>query len=118
MMLTPHFALDEFIVSQEAARRGIDNTPPAEVVDRLRHTAVGLEGVRIRLGAPIHISSGYRCSELNAAVGGAATSDHLTGDAADFICPGFGSPATIVGCVRVQRLPHLFLCVLSLLKTV
>lgn len=96
MHLSSHFTLEEFVVSQEAARRGIDNTPPPEVIRRLQRTAEGLEAVRIRLGAaPIIITSGYRSPDLNRAVGGASNSQHLTGDAADFICPRFGSAEVV-----------------------
>lgn len=38
------------------------------------------------VGRPIVISSGYRCPELNKAVGGVATSQHLKGEAADIVC--------------------------------
>ena len=71
MRLSPHFTLAEFVTSQEAARRSIDNTPAPDVVERLRRTAAGLEAVRIRLGgAPIIVTSGYRSSQLNDAIGG------------------------------------------------
>ena len=36
---------------------------------------------------PITITSGYRCQEHNASVGGAPLSQHLTGRAADIACP-------------------------------
>lgn len=100
MRLSPHFTLEELTVSQTAARRGIDNTPPADVIERLKRTALGLEAVRIRLAAPIIISSGYRCPELNAAVGSKPGSQHTTGEAVDFVCPGFGSPATVVSALQ------------------
>lgn len=100
MNLSPHFTLAEMTVSETAARRGIDNDPPPDVVERLKHTALGLEAVRTRLGAPIVVSSGYRSPALNAAIGGAQNSDHTRGDAADFICPGFGAPSTIVSALK------------------
>lgn len=104
MNLSPHFTLAEMTISETAARRGIDNTPPPEVIERLKHTAMGLEAVRIRLGAPIIISSGYRSQELERALKGKgptwiSTSDHVNGDAADFICPGFGGPGTVVSAL-------------------
>lgn len=100
MNLSPHFTLAELTVSETAARRGMDNDPPPEVIERLKHTALGLEAVRIRLGTPIIVSSGYRSPELNVAVGGSKNSDHTRGDAADFICPGFGAPSTIVSVLK------------------
>lgn len=99
MNLSSHFTLDELVASQEAARAGIDNTPPADVVERLKHTALGLEAVRIRLGVPVVVSSGFRCLTLNRRLGSADTSDHVKGDAADFIAPRFGSSSTIVSAL-------------------
>jgi len=56
--LTTNFDLSEFVTSQTAARLGIDNDPPPEVVENLYLLAMALEDVRERLGAPIVISSG------------------------------------------------------------
>ena len=101
MNLSPHFTLAEFVVSDTAARRGIDNDPPAELLHALKRTAQGLEAVRVRLGgAPIIISSGYRCPALNAAVGGQPSSQHTRGEAADFIAPRFGSPTEVAATLR------------------
>jgi len=101
MKLSSHFTLEEMVASQEAARHGIDNTPPADVVDRLRKTCQGLEAVRIVLGcAPIVVSSGFRCLELNRRLGSKDTSQHRTGEAADFICPGFGGPTVVAYALR------------------
>lgn len=86
MQLTTHFSLEEFCRSSLAERRGIDNKPPSLVVGRLRVVAEGLEKIRDVLpvfNIPILIDSGYRCPELNAAVGGAKTSAHVEGWAAD-----------------------------------
>jgi hypothetical protein len=96
MRLTPHFDLSEFTTSQTASRKGLDNTPPPEVVARLQDvTAPGLERVRSILGKPLLISSGYRSPAVNKAVGGSKTSAHMFGYAADFICPGFGTPLDV-----------------------
>lgn len=95
--LSTHFTLSELTDSQTAARQGIDNTPDAQTLERLKLTCYGLEEVRKELGEkPILISSGYRSAALNAAVGGAAGSQHLLGQAVDFTCPTFGTPAEIV----------------------
>lgn len=96
MQLSPHFSLEELVATQH---RGIDNTAPADVVSRLTRTAQGLESARTRLGVPVIISSGYRCPALNEAVGGQPNSQHLVGEAADFIAPAFGSPSTIVSAL-------------------
>lgn len=91
-MLTRHFSLEEFTSSTVAANKGIDNAPPPNVLQNLRLMAQRLETVRSLLVQPIVITSGYRSQRLNAAVGGAPTSAHLTGWAADFVAPKFGSP--------------------------
>lgn len=39
--------------------------------------------IRRRLGVPVYVNSGVRCAQHNAAVGGAANSNHLYGKAAD-----------------------------------
>ena len=96
MKLSTHFSLSEFTASQTAARLGIDNTPPPEVIENLKRVAEWLEGVRVLLGVPIFISSGYRCLALNRKVGSKDTSQHLTGEAVDFTAPAFGSPRHII----------------------
>lgn len=100
MNLSPHFTLDELIATQH---RGIDNDPPLGVANNLKRTAMLLEAVRLRLGAPIIVSSGYRSPALNKAVGGQPASQHLTGQAVDFICPGFGSPTTVASALQDCR---------------
>lgn len=100
MNLSPHFTLDEFCTSQTAARLGISNDPPLEVVANLKRTAQGLERVRAVLNNnAIHINSGYRSLKVNAAVGSKATSQHVTGEAADFICPTWGTPDKIMWAI-------------------
>ena len=90
MMLTDNFSLGEFLVSQTAARHGIDMTPPQSVIDNLRHLCVTvLQPLRGELGDPIRISSGYRPPELNDIIGGSKTSAHRFGRAADFNVKGY-----------------------------
>jgi hypothetical protein len=104
MMLSPNFSLDELTASDTATRLGIDNTPPADVLETLKHTCTGLEAVRVLLGAPLHISSGYRSLALNAAVKGQANSQHCKGEAADFTAPQFGTPEQIVARIVSSQL--------------
>lgn len=91
MRLTTHFSLHELCRSSTAQARGIDNTPPPELLPRLVLLAEMLERIRATVACPVLVSSGYRCAELNAAVGGASTSDHPQGHAADITAPAFGS---------------------------
>ena len=104
--LSRHFTLAGLTRSLTARRQGIDNTPPPELLPNLRLLARGLDEVRRLLGHRLRITSGYRCPELNAAVGGARTSQHCAGLAADFECPAFGTPLEIV--VAIQRSPIAF----------
>lgn len=93
MQLSSHFTLESMVASPIAARRGIDNTPSSLVIAQLTATCAQMEKVRALLGnKPIYVSSGYRCAELNLAVGGAPTSAHVSGNAVDFTCPDFGTP--------------------------
>jgi zinc D-Ala-D-Ala carboxypeptidase len=101
--LSTHFTLEEFVTSQTAARKGIDNTPSAEIITQLRATAELLERVRTILGGvAVIISSGYRSPALNAIVGGVASSAHLVGRAADILVPSFGTPLEV--CRAIE--PH------------
>lgn len=96
MRISAHFTLAEFTVSQTASRLGIDNAPTPEALENLKYVAQGLEGVRILLGVPIVISSGYRCLALNRAIGSKDSSQHTLGQAVDFEAPGYGPPRIVM----------------------
>lgn len=79
-----YFTIKELTKSSTAEAKGIDNTPTPEVERNLTALVENvLDGVRAIYGKPITVNSGYRCPELNKAVGGSATSDHVKGFAAD-----------------------------------
>lgn len=81
-----YFSLQELIRSNTAERLGIDNTPDAVVVEHLETLVERLlDPLREAFGRPIIVTSGYRCPELNKAVGGSPTSAHLQGYAADLV---------------------------------
>ena len=78
------FALKEFVKSNTAARLGINNNPSEDVKKNIELLVEKiLDPLRERFGKPIIVTSGYRCKELNKAVGGAAKSQHMSGEAAD-----------------------------------
>lgn len=78
------FTIDELIASNTAKYKGIDNTPSEEVKENLYMLIKDvLDPTRLKYGSYIKVNSGYRSSELNKALGGAASSQHLTGQAAD-----------------------------------
>ena len=93
--LSDHFTLAELTFSATAARKGLSNVPPPEIVDQLTLTADRMEKVRDLLGHPVRVLSGYRSPAVNKAVGGSPSSAHRTGHAVDFICPGFGTSAQV-----------------------
>ncbi len=86
--LSPHFKLSEFTRSLTATARGINNEPSLVSVSNLQYLCEKvLEPLRAFANRPIFISSGYRCLELNKAVGGVSASNHLGGCAADISIP-------------------------------
>ncbi|MEG1635129.1 MAG: D-Ala-D-Ala carboxypeptidase family metallohydrolase [Rikenellaceae bacterium] len=100
--LTTNFDLSEFIESEVAKEKHIDNTPPSEVRCNLRHLAVNLlQPLRDRFHRQMPINSGYRCPELNKAVGGVQTSQHQKGEAADVGC---SDPKLLLTVLKNSRL--------------
>ena len=84
LLNTQYFKSSEIIYSYKAEQLEIDNTPTDDVViANLNYTLQRLNTIREMYGHPIIISSGYRCEELNKAVGGVKDSKHKTGLAFD-----------------------------------
>ncbi len=79
-----YFTIGELTRSATATARGIDNTPDAAAVNNL-HLLIAnvLDPLRQAWGKPVIVTSGYRCRQLNKAVGGSRTSHHMKGMAAD-----------------------------------
>lgn len=95
MKLTPNFTLEELTQSEMAERKGLDNTPNADVKANLVRLAKFLEEIRRVLGRPIMVNSAYRSPEVNTAIGSKPTSQHCIGCAADIKVPGL-TPDNIV----------------------
>ena len=92
MILTKHFKLEEMIFSEYAIRNNIDNTPSQDIIDALRDTCMKvIEPLRIGIGKPIKITSGYRSKELNKLIGGSKTSQHCLGQAVDIQVQGIST---------------------------
>lgn len=81
MDLTENFTLEELTETRHG-----ENTPTAEHIENLRLLAIKvLQPLRDAVGK-VHVSSGYRSERVNKIVGGATTSQHCKGEAADVIC--------------------------------
>lgn len=79
-----YFTIRELTDSATAQKRGIDNNPNATQLSALTALVNNvLDPLREKFGRPIIVNSGFRCPELNRAVGGAVISQHLSGEAAD-----------------------------------
>ena len=79
-----YFTITELTKSATAMRLGIDNTADASIRANLTALVENvLDPLRVRWGMPIIVTSGYRSTALNKAVGGAASSQHTKGMAAD-----------------------------------
>lgn len=100
--ISKYFTWGEVLFSQTASRKGIDNTPTPEVQEVLKVTARRMDEVRELLGHPVHVNSWYRSPKLNAAVGGSGKSQHMKGEAVDWTCSGFGSPAECAEAVMAS----------------
>ena len=84
-----HFTIEEMYASDTAKRLGIDNKPTTQKMINLVYLcAFVLEPLRVAMGEPIKIGSGYRCEKLNKTVGGVYNSQHLKGQAADLCIDG------------------------------
>lgn len=93
--LTPHFSTTELVC------RHCGRAPSLEALTRLAEFG---ERLRHPLGdAPMHITSGYRCPEHNAAVGGATDSQHIHCKALDFVVRGLTVRETWRLCRELQK---------------
>jgi len=89
MKISEHLDLSEVTRSDSAKRAGVSNQPTPEHIENFKKLAENVfEKVRNHFGVPIRISSGYRSKELNAKIGGSATSQHCTGEAIDIDMDG------------------------------
>ena len=80
MKLTEHFDLSEMIHTNT----GLLNVPNAIETENLKQLCVNvLEPLRVLFGQPIKVNSGFRSKSVNTKIKGAATSQHMKGEAAD-----------------------------------
>lgn len=104
-----YFTIEELCSSATAKRKGINNTPDESVKKNLTLLIEKiLDPLREAWGAPIIVTSGYRCGKLNRAVGGAAKSQHLLGQAADIrtISDKPSENKKLFDLIRALKLPY------------
>lgn len=103
-MISKNFDYREFEKSDTASRLHIVNCiNEAEIRDNIKALVEDiLQPLRDVWGGPLFINSGYRCSELNKAVGGVPTSQHVLGQAADV---GVTDPYALAKLAKKIRLP-------------
>ena len=106
-----NFKLSEFFASSTADKNGIKNEPHIDeraTIERNINLLVDnvLDPIRDRFCAPVIITSGYRCPQVNKLVGGVDNSQHMSGYAADFHVKGFTS----------SMMYRLFLCISDTLE--
>lgn len=88
MELTKNFTINELTYSVTAQANNIDNRPSVEIIANLKALCENiLQPLRNHLGCPVIITSGYRCKDLNKKIGGAQNSQHIKGQAVDFVVP-------------------------------
>ena len=87
--ISKNFTLDELTASQTAKQMRIINAPGVDEVCNLCALVHNvLQPLRDAMGEAIKIGSGYRCPQLNKAVGGVSNSQHMKGEAADLCIDG------------------------------
>ena len=88
MELSRNFTLSELTKSDTAIRKGINNNPNAEQIEKLKALCENiLQPVRDHFGR-VKVTSCFRSIDLCLAIGSSANSQHARAEAADFECVG------------------------------
>lgn len=101
MSLSKHFTELEFLRSKTATQKKIKNTwsDSTHKANAIYLCENYLEPIRLFIDCPVNITSGYRNSELNKAIGGSPSSKHMSGQASDITCIKF-SPEEFYNKIR------------------
>jgi len=91
MRLSDNFTLAEFLKTST----GIKLQPQQKTINNIKTLCRNiLQPAREHIGHPLKITSGYRNRALNRLIKGSSTSQHLKGEAADFIIPAINKTAS------------------------
>lgn len=86
--LTPHFKFSELAGTSHEKYRLLNLDEAQKQMGKMYMLAGFAERVREIIGKPVIITSGFRCKELNKAIGGAITSQHTLCEAIDIVVKG------------------------------
>ena len=101
-----YFSIDELSASATANQRNIPNVPSDLTIKNLILLVENiLDPLREAYGKPIRVNSGYRSIALNKAVGGASSSQHMTGQAADISAGSRKENQKLFDLVQKLKLP-------------
>lgn len=103
--ISSNFSYKEFEESDTARKNHIQNViTDTEVRDSVKALVLNvLQPLRDKWGGPLVINSGYRSPKLNRLVGGASTSQHVKGEAADVRCT---DPVALARLAKRLNLPY------------
>lgn len=91
--ISTHISYDEAVRSSDAIKFKIDNTPTADILASMKVVANKcFEPIREHFGIPLMVTSFYRSDKLNKAIKGSKTSQHVKGQAIDFVAQFAYSP--------------------------
>ena len=102
-----YFTLKELTNSSTATAKGIENKPglieEANLINLVTHI---LDPLREAYGKPITVTSGFRSKALNQALGGAASSQHMKGQAADITGGSRKENRKLFDLIQKLKLPY------------
>jgi uncharacterized protein YcbK (DUF882 family) len=101
-----YFTIKELCKSSTADVKKINNSPNAKVIANLTKLIDKiLDPLRAKYGKPLQVTSGYRCAELNKAIGGSKTSQHMEGLAADITADSIAENKVLFDLIQKMDLP-------------
>ncbi len=101
--ITTNFKYSEMCHSGKAEQIGLQNLPTIEEANNIKELVTKiLQPLRDDIKLSIKVNSGFRNPQVNKLVGGVSNSAHLTGYAADIICPNYAGGSVKKFCEYVR----------------